>query len=707
MKTLLLSGLLFMTIINVFGYNDLKVGDPRNTWSTNQGTIESATLTVHPKGLFMEYGLYLTFSSRGSNWTNAKDSLEVTLNFDLPENAILHDSWLLIGNNMIQAKIMDKWTASTIYENIVKRRRDPSIIMKKSATQYELRVFPMAGNQTRKVKITYLMPTTWNKSNVISQIPTAIINTSANKPASFPIITWADTTWTNPQIISDPDIKFVAKNEPTFGDCLEAIIPSSKYQNTESIGFNSPLVNGLYFSQYQKGNEGMYQLALFPDQFITTNLSKKAAILIDYDASNTNVTAKELLTSVKNELLLNLSSKDSFNLMFSNLNIRRYSEKWIEASKTNIEAAFNSLTNSLSSYSNLGALLENGLDFVKKHGNNGKIVLITDGDQYDGIQVANTLINDIIKLMNPKIPIHISDYQSINYNYYYKNGQSFYGNDYFYSNLSKATLGSYHTVRNNLSISQTISGSLKYLGGSINSFDLHTSLKSGFCYSRQTMNGTGNMAFLDEAILQVGKFKGQFPFLIEISGEYNNKVFSEMMEIQKPVKMNGDSTAEVMWAGQYIKSLESGTQSNDMISEIIYSSLNDRVLSQYTSFICLEDTNYICNNCVDEKSPIIIGVKEVVAGQDSIAVYPNPFVEKLSIELMCTNPADVKESRELGIVDVTGSLIYRFTARELQKGKNLMTWNGMTTRGDRVKSGVYMLIYKTNGYMKSIKIVRK
>jgi len=215
------------------------------------------------------------------------------------------------------------------------------------------------------------------------------------------------------------------------------------------------------------------------------------------------------------------------------------------------------------------------------------------------------------------------------------------------------------------------------------------------------------MAFLDEAILQVGKFKGQFPFLIEISGEYNNKVFSEMMEIQKPVKMNGDSTAEVMWAGQYIKSLESGTQSNDMISEIIYSSLNDRVLSQYTSFICLEDTNYICNNCVDEKSPIIIGVKEVVAGQDSIAVYPNPFVEKLSIELMCTNPADVKESRELGIVDVTGSLIYRFTARELQKGKNLMTWNGMTTRGDRVKSGVYMLIYKTNGYMKSIKIVRK
>lgn len=702
MKILLLCGLLFMAVFNVSGYNNLRVGDPRNSWWTNQGTIEKATLTVRPKGLFMEYGLYLTFSSRGSYWTNPQDTLEVTLDFDLPENAILHDSWLWIGEDIIKAKIMDKWTASTIYENVVKRRRDPSIIMKQSATQYELRVFPMAGNQTRKVKITYLMPTVWSKNQVSSKIPTAIVNTSVFKPSSFPIVAWTDTTWKDPQVVNDPDINFVAKSDTTFGDFHEAIIPSAKYNSALSIGFDAPLVNGLYFSQYQKGNEGIYQLAIFPDQFMNTSVSKKAAILIDYDASNTQVTSKELLTIVKNELLKNLSSTDSFNVLFSNLTIKRYSEKWMAASKTNIEAAFAGLTNPLSSYSNLGALLGSGIDFIQKNGNNGKIVLISDADQYGGFQVANTLTNDLIKMMNPKIPIHISDYQTTDVYSYYYNGQYYYGNDYFYSNLSRMTLGSYHRINTELSIAETIYASLKYLGGSINSFDLHTSLKSGFCHSRFTMTSESNIAYVDEALLQVGKYKGEFPFLIELSGEYNNKVFSEMLELQKPAGNKNDSLSEEMWTGQYIKKLESGTQSNDIINEIIYSSLNERILSEYTSFICLEDTNYICNNCVDESQ--ITRVKTQIAGQDSMAVYPNPFVEKLTIELICSHPTEVKE---LSIVDVTGSLIYRFATDEFQKGKNIIAWNGESAKGDRVKPGVYMLVYKTSGYTKTIKIVRK
>ena len=176
-----------------------------------------------------------------------------------------------------------------------------------------------------------------------------------------------------------------------------------------------------------------------------------------------------------------------------------------------------------------------------------------------------------------------------------------------------------------------------------------------------------------------------------------------MLEIQQPAESSNDTIAEEMWSGQYIKKLESGTQSNDIINEIIFSSINERVLSRYTSFLCLEDTNYICNDCVDE-SKITISAKELIAGQDSILVYPNPFTERITIDLMCDSPTDVKE---LSIVDVTGSVIYQFLTDGLQKGKNVISWNGMSARGERVKPGVYMLVYKTSGYSKTIKIVRK
>lgn len=703
MKTIFVSCLLLIATIPLFGQYDLRVGDPRNSWYTSQGTIEEASMTVRPKGLYMEYGLYLTFSSRGSNWTNPTDTLEVTLQFRLPENAIVTDSWLWIGNDIIKARIMDKWTASTIYEDIVRRRRDPSILFKQSATQYELRIFPMAGNKTRRVKIAYLVPVTWNQNQVVASIPTGILNASAYTPSSFPIVTWTNDTWKEPKLLTEPEILFESKSDTSLGNHYEAIIPSSKYKDNIKIAFNAPLENGIFFSEYEKEDEGIYQLAIMPNQFFESNINKKAAILVDYDASNTSLTSKELLSMLKKEMLMNLSSKDSFNLIFSNLKITRLSEKWKAATKENIEAAFTDLTDPLSSYSNLGSLIENGIDFIKNNGNNGKIVLLSNADQYSDLQVANVLINDIVKMMNPKIPFHIADYQSINYPYYYNNGQNYMGNDYFYINLSRITLGSYHTIRNNSDLSTIISSAYKFLGGTITSFDLHTSMKEGFCYSRYSINEASNVAYVNEAIVQVGKFKGEFPFLVEISGEYNNEIFSEVIQIEKPAVVNTDTIAEDIWAGQYIKKLESGTQSNQIINEIIYTSLNERVLSYYTSFLCLEDINYICNNCKDESSNTT-GVEETLVGNDTLKVYPNPFVDKLTIELMCSDPGDVKE---FSVVEITGALIYQFQLGELQQGKNVITWNGETARGGKVKPGIYLLVYKTFGSARTVKIIKR
>lgn len=701
MKQLFLISFLLLTIANVYGYSYLRVGDPRNSWWTEQGTIEEASLSVRPSGLFMEYGLYLTFSSRGTYWTSANDSLEVVLNFELPENAIVHDSWLWIGNDIVRAKIMDKWTASSIYENIVKRRRDPSILSKLSSTLYELRVFPMAGNETRKVKITWLMPANWSKGNVNSSLPTSILNTSRFIPESFPIIAFADSSWANPQIVGNPTIAFTAKTDTTFGDYFQAIIPSSKFTNI-NIGFDSPVKNGFYFSRSGQGKEGVYQLALFPNVLFDTTVVRKAAILVDFDASNTMLTADELLNTLKNEMINNLNSRDSFNLMFSNLSILRYSNKWVAASKENIETAFNSLNNPLSSYSNMASLIGSGIDFIKSQGNDGKIILVSDADQYGEYQVANKLINDILALMDPKIQFHIADYQSVNYPYYYNDGQYFYGNSYFYSNLSRMTLGSFQSVINGFSVSDVISESFKYTAGSLNSFDLHTTVQSGFCYGRYTVTGENKIAYLNNPILQVGKYKGDFPFIVEISGEYKNELFSQKIEIQEENATDIDTIAEEIWTGQYIKDLESGQQRNDIINEIIYNSIENRVLSKYTSFLCLENINQVCYDCLDESE--LVNAPDINSIKDSITIYPNPFVENVTIELNCLNPGVVKE---LAIYTITGSMLYQFNVGDLHSGNNLLTWNGSDSNQQKVKSGVYLLVYRTSNETKTIKLLKK
>lgn len=688
---------------HLFGYNSLTVGDPRASWYTYQGTIEEATLAVRPKGIFIEYGLYLTFSSRGTVWNNVNDTVEVVLQFDLPENAIIRDSWLWIGNDIIKAKILDKWTASLIYEGIVKRRRDPSILTKTSSTHYELRVFPMAGNQTRKVKITYLVPASWNKNTVSASLPLPILNTSKYPVSNFPIFLWVDDALKLPTIVNEPSIQFTDETDPSFGLYKKATIPSSKYNSDLEIAFPSPLKDGLFLSKYQYGDEGFYQLVIIPSVTITDNENRKVAMLIDFDASNSLMNAHTVLNTVKAEMLKNLNPLDSFNLIVSGLTITRYSDKWKPATAVNIEAAFTQLYDRLATYSNLASLLSDGINFIKANGNDGKIVLIANSDQFGDYQVANTLINDLLAMMKPKIPIHIADYQSTSIPYYYNGGIYYQGNEYFNSNLAKLTTATVQRVIDGKSEAEVISNCFKSLKGSINAFDLHTTLKNGYCHSRFMLYTMQNMIFYDSPIYQVGKFSGSFPLQIEMSGNLNNKVISSKFEVPEIDTYLSDSVLRSSWAGMYIKKLETDAQTNDVISEIINQSITERVLSKYTSFLCIEDTNDICYGCKDET--ILVNLPNSLKNNDSIVAYPNPFKDKLTIEVKTMNK---QENCSLAIYDLRGVLLYTFDVSNFESGKNnILNWNGRDATGNELKPGIYALIYKTSLSAKTIKLIKK
>ncbi|MEK6552193.1 MAG: hypothetical protein AABZ54_01915, partial [Bacteroidota bacterium] len=64
----------------------LEVLDPQQGWPRYKGTIEEATFSVIPNGLFSQVSAYLTFSSRGTNF-NSSAQLEIIMNFDLPEGS--------------------------------------------------------------------------------------------------------------------------------------------------------------------------------------------------------------------------------------------------------------------------------------------------------------------------------------------------------------------------------------------------------------------------------------------------------------------------------------------------------------------------------------------------------------------------------------------------------------------------------------------
>ena len=708
MKLKSLLFILFLFTNYALPYDWLYVQDPHNWWG-GQGTIEEATISIKPKGIYMEYGLYLTFSARNLNFSNS-DTLEVQFYFDLPENAIVCDSWLWIDDEIIKAKILDQWTASQIYEDIVNRRRDPSILFKRGPTNYELRIYPLVGDGQRKIKITYLCPTQWNTLTVQSPLPTNLLRTSYNQVSKLNVLTWLEENWKHPQIVEFLDIEFSSKSDSLFGNFLLADLPSEAIQSSINFSVDAPFKNGIYVGKFESEDEGTYQMALLPSKALNISTSYKVAVLIDYEASKSTYSKNDVVGNLRSLLHNNLSARDSFNIIYSGINISRVSEKWLPADSTTIESTFLNLqSGQIADYSSLPALIGNGINFVKDNGNDGSIILISNSDEAGDYNVANDLIDDLMDLMTTKLPIHVVDFENQNYSYYWFGGRTYYGNEYFYTNLARLTAANYYRLLyNEGTLSGIMSSAFQSLSGFISSFDLHTKLENGFCYGRYSLDANVNSVYLNKPILQVGKYLGSLPFIIEVSGVYNSTPFSQTFTLPENEIFDSDSLNEKAWTGNYIQYLESQTQTNDVVDEIVNYSVGKRVLSIYSAFICLEPSRggEVCYDCYDESD--VINVEDSVVTQNdslSLSAYPNPFNGQVNIKINL--PASLlAKNVTFRIYNVLGQVVKTYSTEGIQASRKYQfIWNGTNDYGSTVASGVYIFVVNTPEKNYSVKLL--
>ncbi len=693
----------------------LAVQDPQRTFRYGRGTIEEATLTVRPKGIYMEYGLYLTVSARGTGYTSPSDQLEIQFYFNLPNEAVVTDSWLWVGNDIVQGKLMDRNAASLIYESIVQRRRDPSILSKTGAGRYELRVYPLIGNETRKVKITYLMPTQWTGNVVSAALPLNLLRTSLY-PTPLTLAIWSNQVWKAPSIDELTDVKFsTATDLVTKNDLLFTTLATTTLARTSSLTLSmpSPMKDGIYFNHYNDGTEGFYQLAFLPSQALGIVIPKKTAVLFDYDPTKSSLSIPTMLATVKSYLRSSLMPRDSFNLIYSQLSVKRYSQVWLPADSATIERAFASLSNSfLAMYSNLPPLLESGITFVKSKGEDGSIVLVANSDQASNQIIANQLLTDL-RALTPKLPpIHIADFTSQNYSGSYIGGTWYPANEYFYSTLARLSNGSYNTIRTSSNFPSLIASRFDALNGVMTVFDFYTTMKSGFCYARYNLSAATQA--ISAPVVQTGKYNGTIPFIVQASGLMQSKPFSKTIELGQSTAFFGDTTNKAIWAGNYIRSLETTAQQNNAtMREIVDNSLQYRVLSLYTAFLALEpnDTVKPCTTCRDESklSPQQTAVNTTVARDTALlAASPNPFTTETTLSAELPSGTE-SHTVTFDIYNVLGQKIRTLQTTESGTGssKRLSArWLGDDGSGEKVRVGIYFFAVSTPTNRFMLKIIK-
>jgi Ca-activated chloride channel family protein len=676
---------------NLFGYDFYRIRNVDYPWYWQDGTIEQSVISVKPKGQYVECGLYLDFSTHGTTYSEG-DSLEIYMRFSMPENIEITDLWLWVGDDIMRGIVMDKWTASDIYNGIVNLRQDPALLLKVGANEYDLRIFPLMTDLPRRIKLTYLVPIE-DYVNSLSSVtmPLNILKLSKYEKENFHILYWPDLSMNTPSIVEDIDYEIYPLHDPDKGDYFQIDVPNVKSLGTLNMSLTNEFSNSNFIGKYKKENDddGYYQMKVIPNQlFDITPSPKKSLFVFDFIESNTSgLSPDEIINGLKNSLLSNFNELDKFNIMFSGMMTNTISDNWISGDSISIENAFNQISSDLfNNYSNLPTILIDGINFIKENDNEGTIVLVSSSNSHGDYEQANALIYDFLGALNNKdIPIHIVDLDNKYYSYSemnYIGGIYYKGNEYFYLNLSRQTVGEYMSLREN-SYNNMLANTISKLSDYLTSFDIYTTLESGYTFANYNLTKENGFFYLDQPYTQVGKYIGETPFKVIASGQLSTGEFlHNETTINNSETLELDSITKTIWYGKYLSELLSQEQTNSVINEVIQTSIEERILTDYTAYLCLEPDEdihpYDGEDEVDYLDIDSLLVKDSVDFE--LANYPNPFNAATTIKYKLNKQSDVK----LVVYDVKGREVTVLADDTKKTGIHKAVFDGQS-----VSSGVY------------------
>ena len=389
----------------------------------------------------------------------------------------------------------------------------------------------MRANESRRVKITYLVPTLWLADETITTLPFEWLDASLNPVEAADLLAWPENGWEDPVMTEAPDLPLVGNNDPEFGPFHHVVMDRELIESLESISYTSPMKNGIFMSTYDLGGSGWYQLAYLPSVSLEIGGTKKAMVLVDHDASKTSLTGMALIERARASLKSSLTPADSFNVVVSRLDVDPVSANWLPATPETIDAVFDEIAaNTTSLYSNLPSLLASGITFIADNGNNGEVLLISSGDAIADVTAADQLVEDLQAVTSPLPPVHIADVANRNVTLNVDAAGVFEGNEYLYSQLAEVSGGRFLNIRTGRSYDNIVRDLLSSLGETILNPDLFATSTGGFTFGRFTSVSDSDAAPTSKAITQIGNFLGFSPFSIEASGTYRGSL--------SPIKFN-------------------------------------------------------------------------------------------------------------------------------------------------------------------------
>jgi len=513
--------------------------------------------------------------------------MEAQVLFPLPEGAAVSGLTLLVDGKELTGKVMGRDEARRIYEDIVRRRRDPALLEYLGRDLFQTSVFPVSPGGQSTVQLQYSQLLKKDSGLVAFRLPLGTtkhsaqpvehLTVSVNIAAPAQIRTVYSPT-------HDVDIKRPDASRAAVKLSLKNVARADDFRLLYSTD-SSPVGLNVISYKPEDNEDGYFALLATPDTRAdhAVKLAKTVLFLCDRSGSMAGPKIAQVKSGLQ-YLLRQLDPADTFNIVSYDSEVEAFRPELQRANAASIDAAI-AWVNGLEAGggTNIDGALHTGLRMLTDSSRPNYLFFMTDGEPTVGerneMQIAANAARE--NKVNARL---------------FAFGVGFDVNARLLDRLARELRGASTYVKPNENIEAPVSAFYSKIAAPIMTavaVDIHLDGGSvARAYPRQMPD-----LFRGDQLVLVGRYRQGGAAKIELAGEAAGKQVTYSYTANFAEGPADDTNAFVarLWAtrriGEIIDDLDLHGRNQELVDELVSLSQKYGILTPYTSFLTDDAVN--------------------------------------------------------------------------------------------------------------------
>ncbi len=507
-------------------------------------------------------------------------NLEGYFLFPVPKGAIIKDFSMEINGKQMQAELLDAEKARKIYEDIVRKLKDPALLEYANQSLFRVRIFPIEAMKEKRIHISYseILEKDNNTVEYIFPLNTKKYTAAPLKNTSFKIELNSETKI---KTIYSPthEMEINRKSETRAVIGFEASVLKADRDMKLFIGYAKSKIGISAISYKETGEDGFFMLNISPGLLTDKNkiISKDITFVLDVSGSMAGKKMKQAKKALS-FCVENLNSSDKFQIIrFSTEAEALFSQKVI--ANTSNKAKAQKFVSGLRPIggTNIDEALKLAYKEKQSAGRPNMIIFITDGKPTIGETDEKRLVKQVVdaNIGNTRIfTFGIGDNINI----------------HLLDKITEQTKAyrTYITPKEDIEIK--VSNFYTKVSSPILS-EIKLSFTGGIKVNKMFPKNLPDV-FEGSSITVFGKFDKTGSSKIVLEGKVNGKTEKFNYQLKFIENTDNDFIAP-LWAarnvGYLLDQIRMNGESKEVIDEIVQLAKKYGIITPYTSYLILED----------------------------------------------------------------------------------------------------------------------